>query len=78
MEIIRVKRKITSSLIRIPVLMEYIGKQVEISISEHKVGKRSRISRTAGGFLENFRNPILKYKEKEAWQIAVNEKHGNS
>jgi hypothetical protein len=77
MEPIIVKRKITSSQIRISELKKFIGKQVEITVTEMKTrGKRTR-NHAASGILEKFKNSGLSYTEKEAWNIAVNEKHGN-
>ena len=77
MEIIKVKRKITSSQIRISELKRFIGKQVEITVIEKISGKKKNVQNTAAGFLEQFKNINLIYKEKEAWDLAVNEKHGN-
>jgi len=78
MQIIKIKRKITSSQIRISELKEFIGKQVEITVIEQKTFKKTGKKYAAAGLLANFKNPSLIYKEKEALEIAVNEKHGNS
>jgi hypothetical protein len=77
METIRVKRRITSSQIRISELKELIGKHVEITVTEQKTRRKRSIKQTAAGFLEHFKNVALTYKENEAWELIVNEKHGN-
>ena len=77
METIKVKRKITSSQIRIPELNRFIGKQVEITVTEKKPLKRKVIRNSAAGMLEQYKNPGYIISEKEAWEMAVNEKHGN-
>ena len=77
METIKVKRKITSSQIRISELKNFIGKQVEITVTEKKTRGKKTINHAAAGILEKFKNSGLSYAEKEAWIIAVNEKHGN-
>jgi len=77
METIKLKRRITSSQIRIPELKHYIGKLVEITVTEKKTRRKKVMNQSAAGMLENFKNPNLAYTEKDAWTIAVNEKHGN-
>jgi hypothetical protein len=76
METIKVKRKITSSQIGISEVKKFIGKQVEITVTEKNQGKRT-LNFEAAGILEKFKNSGLFYAEKEAWNIAVNDKHGN-
>jgi hypothetical protein len=77
METIRIKRKITSSQIRISELKKFIGKQVEITVTEKKTRVKRTLNNAAAGILEKYKNSGLSYAEKEAWNIAVNEKHGN-
>ncbi len=76
METIKVKRKITLLIIRISELKSFIGKQVEITVTEKKSKGKKDKNFSAAGILEAYGNPGLTYTEKEAWTIAVNEKHG--
>ncbi|HNZ68468.1 MAG: hypothetical protein QM301_03765 [Bacteroidota bacterium] len=59
MEIIRVKRKITSSQIRISELKKFIGKHVEITVTERKPAKRGKDKNLAAGILDPFGNPDM-------------------
>ena len=77
METIKVKRKITSSQIRISELKNFIGKQVEITVTEKKSKGKKEKNFAAAGILEAYGNPDLTYTEKDGWIIAVNEKYGN-
>jgi hypothetical protein len=77
METITVKRKITSSHIRISELKRFIGKQVEITVTEKKLKKKKSVLLSAAGILEEFKNHDLAIFENDAWKLAVNEKHGN-
>ena len=59
MEIIRVKRKITSSQIRISELKKLIVKHVEITVTERKPAKRGKDKNLAAGILDPFGNPDM-------------------
>lgn len=72
---IKVKRKVTSSTLHIAELKEFIGKQVEITVTE---SNRAFSEHPAAGILSNYQNGDNISKEKEAWGIIANEKHGNS
>ncbi len=75
MNSITIKRKITSSLLRISELNKFIGKNVEITVTEsHDIFS----GKTVAGILSDFRNNDNISKEKQAWGIIANEKHGNS
>jgi len=77
MDTIKVRRKISSSQLRISELKDFIGKDVEITISESIPRKRAS-DKTAAGILSTFRNKDRMIMEKEAWKIIAQEKHGNN
>lgn len=77
MYIIKVRRKISSSQLRISELKEFIGKHVEITIEEKTPRKKSN-SKTAAGILSNFRNNDKINLEKQAWSIIAQEKYENN
>lgn len=74
MHSIKIKRKVTSSTLRIAELKKFMGKQVEIIVTESK-GAYS--GQKASGILSAYQNIDNMLKEKEAWGIIANEKHGN-
>jgi hypothetical protein len=55
MDTIKIRRKISSSQLRISELKEFIGKHVEITISE-SVPRTTTKGKTAAGILSNFKN----------------------
>jgi hypothetical protein len=75
---IKIKRKILSPTLRVSELKNFIGKYVEITVTE-SVNKGSKtISKSAAGVLSNFRKNEKMNLEKQAWQMSAQEKHGNS
>jgi hypothetical protein len=78
MHTIRIKRKISSPHLRIDELKEFIGKHVEIIVKESSPVKKDSSKKPASGLLSAFRDKGKIKSEKQAWQIAVNEKHGNN
>ncbi|MCF6270878.1 MAG: hypothetical protein L3J41_14270 [Melioribacteraceae bacterium] len=79
MSIIKIKRKVKSSILKIRELEKFKGKNVEITIiecGEDKLNK-NETSSLAGG-LKSYGNLQLIEKEKNAWGIAVREKYENS
>ena len=78
MHIIKIKRKISSSQIRIAELKEFLGKYVEITVKESTPAQKIPSEKPAAGILSRFSNKEKMNLEKEAWNIAVNEKHGNN
>ena len=74
MNSITIKRKITSSSLHIAELKKFIGKNVEITVTE----SHESSGKKAAGILSDFKNNDIIQKEKNAWGIAANEKHGNS
>jgi len=78
MHIIKIKRKISSSQLRIAELKEFLGKHVEITVKEGASSKKEPSGKPDAGILFRFRNKEKMNLEKEAWNITVNEKHGNN
>lgn len=75
MQSIKVKRKVTSSSLRISGLKKFIGKHVEIIVTE----SNEEVSGfKAAGILSDFKNSENIANEKLAWGIVASEKHGNS
>jgi hypothetical protein len=76
MDTVRIHRRISSPLLRIAELKNFIGKDVEIIISE--THSNNTITQSAAGILSSFRNQSKIDDEKQAWKNVMNEKHGNS
>jgi hypothetical protein len=74
MQSIKVKRKVTSSRLHIAELKKFMGKQVEITVTESNEAFSGQM---AAGILSDFQSIDYTSKEKEAWGIVANEKHGN-
>ena len=77
MDTIKVRRKISSSQLRISELKEFIGKHVEITIEEREPRKKTT-SKTAAGILSEFRNNDKIILEKQAWKMKAQEKQENN
>jgi len=75
---IKIKRKILSPNLRVMELKDFIGKYVEITVKESVKTKNKSLSKSAAGMLSDFNNREKIILEKQAWQISVHEKHGNS
>lgn len=78
MQTIKIKRKINSPNLRISELKEFIGKTVEITVSESLPVENAEQKKSASGILSAYKNPAKTKLEKNAWKKAVVEKHGNS
>jgi len=76
MNTIKIHRKISSPQLRISELKDFIGKKVEITISETSEKKQKKIS--AMGILSDFSNSSKQSIENKAWAIAAKEKYENS
>jgi hypothetical protein len=74
---IKIKRKISSPNIRVSQLKDFIGKYVEITVSEITSKEIKSTTRNAAGILSKYSNTEKRKLEKDAWQMIVNEKHGN-
>ncbi len=77
MKIIKIKRKISSTLLKIKELEKFKGKDVEIkmNISEISSGKKESI-RLAGVF-SKYADKIKYAIESEAWALAIKDKYEN-
>lgn len=78
MNTIKIRRKISSSQLRISELKDFIGKHVEITVTERIPGKKTSSEKTASGILSNFKDKKKLTREKQAWNMTAHEKHGNS
>jgi len=75
---IKIKRKILSPNLRVSELKDFIGKYVEITVTESVKIKNKPLAKSAAGVLSDFSNKDKVILEKQAWQMSVQEKHGNS
>jgi hypothetical protein len=75
---IKIKRKISSPNLRVSELNDFIGKNVEITVTESVKTKNKPLAKSAAEVLSDFSNNDKIILEKQAWQISVQEKHGNS
>jgi hypothetical protein len=78
MNIIKVKRRISSSLLRISELKEFVGKHVEITVAESVPDENPSSEKVAAGILSDFKDKKKITSEKQAWGIAASKKHGNN
>jgi len=78
MQTIKIKRKINSLNLRISELKEFIGKTVEITVSESSPAENIVQMKSASGILSAYKNPGKIKLEKDAWGKAVVEKHKNN
>lgn len=67
-----------SSQLRIAELSSFIGKQVEITITETVTKKDDDPPKKLFGVLSEYKSPENMVREKTAWELAANEKHGNN
>lgn len=78
MDTIKVIRKISSSNLQIAELKRFIGKNVEITVTIAPSEKKNLKPKSAAGILSAFKNIEKVSSEKQAWKLAVQEKHGNN
>ncbi|MCZ7604178.1 MAG: hypothetical protein M5R37_15045 [Melioribacteraceae bacterium] len=78
MKTIKIKRKISSSLLRIKELEKFKGKEVEIKLDINEIheGDIAEKKNLAGVF-SKYADSNLSKKENQAWSLAVSEKHEN-
>ncbi len=76
MEAIKIIEDITSDTITIKNLSRYKGKKVEIIILpiEEEI-KKTKKFKSVKGIFKKYANPELRKKEKEAFAIAMKDKH---
>ena len=77
MKTIKIKRKISSTLLRIKELEKFKGKDVEIKldIKENKPAKKE--GDHLAGIFSKYADKIKYLHEHEAWTLAVKDKHEN-
>lgn len=75
---IKIKRKILSPNLRVAELKDFIGKYVEITVNEITPKEIKLTAKTAAGILSKYANTGKMHMEKEAWQMSVSERYGNS
>ena len=78
MQSIKIKRKISSLNLHVSELKDFMGKHVEITVTESVKSKKKSLTKSAAGTLSGFSKKEKINQEKQAWQISVKEKHGNS
>ncbi len=82
MGVIKIRRKITSDSLKIKELNQFMGREVEIIVSDRKRAQKQTIKlsgkRSAAGILEKYKNPDFLDMEKNIWSMVVSEKHANS
>ena len=77
MEAIKIIEDITSDSITINNLSGFKGKKVEIIIlSIEEEVKKIKKFKSVKGIFKKYANPELRKKEKEAFAMAMKEKHG--
>lgn len=72
-EIIKVHRTIKSDSLKIDKLKKYIGRKAEVTI--HIQSDEALNNMPAAGTLKKFANNEKKRKEKDAWLLAIKDKH---
>jgi len=75
---IKIKRKILSLNLHVSELKDFIGKHVEITVTESVNTENKSLAKSVAGTLSDFRNKEKIDHEKQAWQISVQDKHGNN
>ncbi len=82
MSAIKIRRKITSDTLKIKELKHFLGREVDIIVSDRKrvSAKTERLpgEKSTAGILEQYNNPDLLEMEKNIWSLVVSEKHANS
>lgn len=78
MKTIKIKRKISSSLLRIKELEKFKGKNVEIKLDINEIKESDiAVKKNLSGIFAQYADRNLSNKENQAWAIAVREKHEN-
>ncbi|HET55895.1 MAG TPA: hypothetical protein ENN33_11860 [Ignavibacteria bacterium] len=78
MKTIKIKRKISSTLIRVKELEKFKGKNVEINLNINEINNEGRKEeKNLAGIFSRYADSNLSKKENQAWGIAVREKHEN-
>jgi hypothetical protein len=78
MKTIKIKRKISSSLLRIKELEKFKGKRVEIKLDINEINESDIAEKeNLAGVFSQYADSKLSKKENQAWSLAVREKHEN-
>ncbi|MCO6474697.1 MAG: hypothetical protein PHW27_13070 [Melioribacteraceae bacterium] len=78
MKTIKIKRKISSSLLRIKELEKFKGKRVEIKLDINEINESDIAeNENLAGVFSQYADSKLSKKENQAWSLAVNEKYEN-
>jgi len=78
MKTIKIKRKISSTLIRVKELEKFKGKNVEINLNINEINTVEREEQeNLAGIFSRYADSSFSKKENQAWEIAVREKHEN-
>ena len=78
MKTIKIKRKISSTLLRIKELEKFKGKNVEINLNINEINTENRVEgKNLAGIFSQYADSSLSQKENQAWGIAVREKYEN-
>lgn len=78
MKTIKIKRKISSTLIRVKELEKFKGKNVEINLNINEINTVEREEQeNLAGIFSRYADSSLSKKENQAWGMAVREKHEN-
>lgn len=79
---IKIRRKITSDSLKIKELNQFMGREVDIIVSDRKRALKQPVKlsgkKSAAGILEKYKNPDFLDMEKNIWSMVVSEKHANS
>lgn len=77
MHTIKIQKKILSSRIQISELKKFIGKKVEITITDSINTRVNEDAHSAAGILSAYSDISRIKDEKLAWSQIAQEKHGN-
>ena len=79
MRTIKIKRRVSSTILKIKELELFKGKRVEleIKVKELKKDLSNKNNKSISGAFSKYANGELKLKENVAWELAVKEKHEN-
>lgn len=78
MQSIKIKRKIVSLNLHVTELKDFIGKYVDITVTESVKSQNKIFENSAAGVLSEFSKKEKIILEKQAWGMSAQEKHGNS
>ena len=77
MKTIKIKRKISSTLIRIKELEKFKGKDVEIKLDISEINSTEKKSANLAGIFSKYADRTKYTQENEAWALDVKDKDEN-